>query len=177
MEHYIIRSWEDLTQCKSNTIPEASIQVSSFGNQQYIKGIRVTVYEPTFGVLYSSFVQGVTGLWIVSEVEVEGTSTILQRLQQLGFDVHWSNEPVVNQVTKDFLKNYRNLGYADLIKLIVNGKRVIVAYDANTWTIESTNIEEIPSSALILNNAKNYFLSDFSWLRAGVSVSIQSIIE
>ena len=177
MEHYIIRSWEDLTQCKSNTIPEATIQVSNFGNQQYLMGIRITVYEPTFGVLYSSFVQGVTGIWIVPEVEVEGTSTILQRLQQLGFDVHWSNEPVVNQVTKDFLKNYRNLGYVDLIKLIVNGKRVIVTYDANTWTIESTNIEEIPSSALILNNAKNYFLSDFSWLRTGVSVSIQSIIE
>lgn len=177
MNHYIIRTWEDLTQCKSNTIPEASIQVSSFGNQQYIKGIRVTVHEPTFGVMYSSFVQGVTGLWIVPEVEVEGTSTILQRLQQLGFDVHWSNEPVVNQVTKDFLENYRNLGYVDLIKLIVNGKRVVVAYDANTWTIESVNVKEIPSSALILNNAKNYFLSDFSWLRTGVSVSIQSIIE
>lgn len=177
MEHYVIGKWEDLTLCRSNTIPDAYIHVSSFGNQPWLIGKRITVHEPRFGVLYSALIEGITGTWIVNQVTVDDSTEILHRLQQLGFDVHWSDEPTLTQITKDFLLNYKNLGYTDIIKLYVNWRRVVVACDASRWTPSSINIVELPNSAVILNEAKTYIGTDFSWMTTGIPISIAPLIE
>lgn len=177
MEHYVIGKWEDLTLCKSNTIPDAYIHVSSFGNQPWLIGKRITVHEPRFGTLYSALVEDTTGTWIVNQATVGDATEILCRLQQLGFDVHWSESPILTQITKDFLTNYRNLGYTNIIKLYIGNRRVVVAYDVSRWNPVNLNLTSLPNSAVILNDVKAFIETDFSWMRTGLSISIAPLVE
>lgn len=199
-KRYAISNWRQATNCVSNIDPSLRIRYTQFVNSYIIEGERIQVVHPEYGVLFSALIQ-VSGTMTDYDADAFlSTPEILKALRQLGFDIRFKVNPVINAATLEYLKSAVTLGYTSVRWCVKKHKKqtnaqvitgncrhplcreghthVVVLFDENR-TPELLNqypppIKNFGGDIMVVDLAKNTAL-DFSWLI--LPMNIQSIID
>lgn len=198
--YYAIDNWRQATNCVSNVDKSLKIRYTQFVNSHILEGGRIQVVHPEFGVVFAAFTSASGTLVDYDADAFLNTREILKALRQLGFDIRFKDNPVVNPETLQYLKSALTLGYTTVRwcikkhKVQSNSKvltgncrvrgcmerhtHVIVLFDENK-TPELLRqypppIKNFGGDIMIVDIAENPKL-DFSWLI--VPMNIQSILD
>lgn len=197
--YYAIDNWRQVTNATSNIDPTLKIRYTQFVNSYLLEGARIQVIHPEYGILFSCLTSASGSLVDYDPNAFLDTQSILLALRQLGFDIRFKTNPIINQATRDYLESARNLGYTSIrwcIKkhivqtnsMVWSGNclhagcaerqvRIVICFDSNKRP-EFLNqyiapIKNFGGDVLEVDLAKNSAL-DFSWLT--VPMDIDSIL-
>lgn len=199
-KRYAIDNWRQATNCVSNIDSSLKIRYTEFVNSHIIEGGRIQVTHPEYGVLFSALTFASGTLVDYDSDAFLDTMTIVKGLRQLGFDIRFKTNPIINEVTLQYLKSAITLGYTSIRwcikkhKVQSNSKiytgncripgcarkhtHVVVLFDENKCPELLRQypppIENFGGDIMEVDRNKNPDL-DFSWLI--LPMNIQSIID
>lgn len=199
-KRYAIDNWRQATNCVSNIDKSLKIQYTQFVNSAVLEGGRIQVIHPEFGVVFAAFTEASGSLVDYDADAFLDTKTILKGLRQLGFDIRFKENPVINAATLEYLKSALTLGYTTVRWCIKKHKKqtnskiytgncrirgcawahthVVVLFDENKCPELLRQypppIENFGGDIMEVDRVKNTDL-DFSWLI--LPMNIQSIID
>lgn len=113
-KYYAIDNWRQATNATSNTDPTLKIKYTQFVNSHILEGGRIQVVHPEFGVVFAAFTQASGTLVDYDAGSFLSTESILIALKQLGFDIKFKTNPVINLATKTFLQAALRMGYTSV---------------------------------------------------------------
>lgn len=198
-KYYAIDNWRQACNATSNTDPTLKIKYTQFVNNACLEGGRLQVVHPEFGVVFSCFTQASGTLVDYDPNAFLDTPSILLALRQLGFDIKFKVNPVINSATRQYLQSAWNMGYTSIrwaIKqyprktdatvygdkyihkeIIEAHTRVAICFDENKRPDYMNQfiqpIKNFSGDVMVVDLAKDPSL-DFSWL--SVPMNIQSIL-
>lgn len=198
-KYYAIDNWRQACNAISNTDPTLKIKYTQFVNNACLEGGRLQVVHPEFGVVFSCFTQASGTLVDYDPNAFLDTPSILLALRQLGFDIKFKVNPVINSATRQYLQSAWNMGYTSIrwaIKqyprktdatvygdkyihkeIIEAHTRVVICFDENKRPDYMNQfiqpIKNFSGDVMVVDLAKDPSL-DFSWL--SVPMNIQSIL-
>ena len=116
---YRISSWRQLPMCMSNNSRDLSLHVSEFSNNNELKGLRITVEHPKYGVLFA-YVVDARGIYVsnISQGDLE-TSDILRQLAKFGFFIEFTRASKLSIEQIEYLMNVNKLGFDKLRKFAI----------------------------------------------------------
>ena len=123
--YYAIDNWRQATNCTSNIDRSLKIQYTQFVNSHVLEGGRIQVVHPEFGVVFAAFTAASGTLVDYDADAFLSTEEILKGLRQLGFDIRFKTNPVINQATRDYLQAALALGYTT-VRWVVKKHRIQV---------------------------------------------------
>lgn len=109
--YYAIDNWHQLPNARSNTDPSLRIRVTDFVDSDIFQAVRIQVVHPQYGILFSCITNATGRLVSWDDSAYLKTDQILAALRQLGFDVRVKKHPRLNNQTREYLKNARDLGF------------------------------------------------------------------
>lgn len=199
-KYYAIDNWRQATNCVSNIDSSLKIRYTQFTNSHVLEGGRIQVIHPAYGVVFCAFTFASGDLVSYDPDAFLNTKEILKGLRQLGFDIRFKTNPVINAATLDYLRAALELGYTTVRWCIKKHKvqsnstvltgncrikgclerhtHVVVLFDENK-TPELMKqypppIKNFGGDIMIVDTDKNTSL-DFSWLN--LPMNIQSILD
>ena len=199
-KYYAIDNWRQACNATSNTDPTLRIRYTQFVNNACLEGGRIQVVHPEFGVVFSCFTQASGTMVDYDPNAFLDTPSILLALRQLGFDIKFKVNPVINSATRQYLQSAWNMGYTSIrwaIKqyprktdatvygdkyiheeIIEAHTRVVICFDENKQPDYMNQfiqpIKNFSGDVMVVDLAKDPSL-DFSWL--SVPMNIQSILQ
>ena len=199
-KYYAIDNWRQACNATSNTDPTLKIRYTQFVNNACLEGGRLQVVHPEFGVVFSCFTQASGTLVDYDPNAFLDTPSILLALRQLGFDIKFKVNPVINSATRQYLQSAWNMGYTSIrwaIKqyprktdatvygdkyihkeIIEASTRVVICFDENKRPDYMNQfiqpIKNFSGDVMVVDLAKDPSL-DFSWLC--VPMNIQSVLQ
>lgn len=199
-KYYAIDNWRQACNATSNTDPTLKIKYTQFVNNACLEGGRIQVVHPEFGVVFSCFTQASGTLVDYDPNAFLDTPSILLALRQLGFDIKFKVNPVINSATRQYLQSAWNMGYTSIrwaIKqyprktdatvygdkyihkeIIEAHTRVVICFDENKRPDYMNQfiqpIKNFSGDVMVVDLAKDPSL-DFSWLC--LPMNIQSILQ
>ena len=199
-KYYAIDNWRQACNATSNTDPTLRIRYTQFVNNACLEGGRLQVVHPEFGVVFSCFTQASGTMVDYDPNAFLDTPSILLALRQLGFDIKFKVNPVINSATRQYLQSAWNMGYTSIrwaIKqyprktdatvygdkyihkeIIEAHTRVVICFDENKRPDYMNQfiqpIKNFSGDVMVVDLAKDPSL-DFSWLC--VPMNIQSILQ
>ena len=199
-KYYAIDNWRQACNATSNTDPTLKIKYTQFVNNACLEGERIQVVHPEFGVVFSCFTQASGTMVDYDPNAFLDTPSILLALRQLGFDIKFKVNPVINSATRQYLQSAWNMGYTSIrwaIKqyprktdatvygdkhihkeIIEAHTRVVICFDENKRPDYMNQfiqpIKNFSGDVMVVDLAKDPSL-DFSWL--SVPMNIQSILQ
>lgn len=199
-KYYAIDNWRQACNATSNTDPTLKIKYTQFVNNACLEGGRLQVVHPEFGVVFSCFTQASGTLVDYDPNAFLDTPTILLALRQLGFDIKFKVNPVINSTTRQYLQSAWNMGYTSIRwavkqyprrtdatvygdkyihkEIIEAHTRVVICFDENKRPDYMNQfiqpIKNFSGDVMVVDLAKDPSL-DFSWL--SVPMNIQSILQ
>lgn len=117
---YQISSWRQLPECRSNNSKDLRIHVSDLFNNDMLRGFKISVDHPAFGVLFACVLDG-RGL-IVTELDGDKSMTvpqILRELERFGFLITYHPNKDLNSKQIEYLITLRGLLYDKIRKISV----------------------------------------------------------
>lgn len=199
-KYYAIDNWRQATNCVSNIDASLKIRYTQFVNSHILEGGRIQVTHPAYGVVFAAFTSASGALVSYDEDAFLNTREILKALRQLGFDIRFKTNPVINAATLEYLKAAIALGYTTVRWCIKKHKvqsnstmltgncrvkgcmerhtHIVVLFDENK-TPELLKqypppIKNFAGDIMEVDTDKNTSL-DFSWL--SMPMNLQSIID
>lgn len=108
---YAIDDWHQAANAKSNLDPTLKIKITDFSASDILAGIRLQVWHPQYGILFSCL--PVVYGRLITEDDNAGLTTnqILAALRQLGFDIQFKEARTVNLATLSYLQSAMKSGY------------------------------------------------------------------
>ena len=199
-KYYAIDNWRQACNATSNTDPTLKIKYTQFVNNACLEGGRLQVVHPEFGVVFSCFTQASGTMVDYDPNAFLDTPSILLALRQLGFDIKFKVNPVINSATRQYLQSAWNMGYTSIrwaIKqyprktdatvygdkyihkeIIEAHTRVVICFDENKRPDYMNQfiqpIKNFSGDVMVVDLTKDPSL-DFSWL--SVPMNIQSILQ
>ena len=199
-KYYAIDNWRQACNATSNTDPTLKIRYTQFVNNAALEGGRIQVVHPEFGVVFSCFTSASGSLVDYDPNAFLDTPSILLALRQLGFDIRYKINPVINEQTKQYLQSALNMGYTSIRwavkqyprktdatvygdkyihkEIIEAHTRVVICFDENKRPDYMNQflqpIRNFGGDVMVVDLAKNPAL-DFSWLC--VPMNIQSVLQ
>lgn len=199
-KYYAIDNWRQACNAVSNTDPTLKIRYTQFVNNACLEGGRLQVVHPEFGVVFSCFTQASGTLVDYDPNAFLDTPSILLALRQLGFDIKFKINPVINEATRQYLQSALNMGYTSIRwavkqyprktdatvygdkyihKEIIEARtRVVICFDENKKPDYMNQfiqpISNFGGDVMVVDLAKNPSL-DFTWLC--VPMNIQSVLQ
>lgn len=199
-KYYAIDNWRQACNATSNTDPTLKIKYTQFVNNACLEGGRIQVVHPEFGVVFSCFTQASGTMVDYDPNAFLDTPSILLALRQLGFDIKFKVNPVINSATRQYLQSAWNMGYTSIrwaIKqyprktdatvygdkyihkeIIEAHTRVVICFDENKRPDYMNQfiqpIKNFSGDVMVVDLAKDPSL-DFSWLC--VPMNIQSVLQ
>lgn len=199
-KYYAIDNWRQACNATSNTDPTLKIKYTQFVNNACLEGGRIQVVHPEFGVVFSCFTQASGTLVDYDPNAFLDTPSILLALRQLGFDIKFKVNPVINSATRQYLQSAWNMGYTSIRwavkqyprrtdatvygdkyihkEIIEAHTRVVICFDENKRPDYMNQfiqpIKNFSGDVMVVDLAKDPSL-DFSWL--SVPMNIQSILQ
>ena len=199
-KYYAIDNWRQACNATSNTDPTLKIRYTQFVNNAFLEGGRIQVVHPEFGVVFSCFTQASGTMVNYDPNAFLDTPSILLALRQLGFDIKFKVNPVINSATRQYLQSAWNMGYTSIrwaIKqyprktdatvygdkyihkeIIEAHTRVVICFDENKRPDYMNQfiqpIKNFSGDVMVVDLAKDPSL-DFSWL--SVPMNIHSILQ
>lgn len=132
---YRISSWYQLPKCLSNNSKDLKIRVANYCNNTNVRGIKITVEHPAFGVLFS-YLLNANGDYIS---QIEGseldTATILKQLAKFGFLIEISDAIELPPAQVDYLSTIDRLGFDKLRLLAVYPNNYKSVSDAKVYCV------------------------------------------
>ena len=198
-KYYAIDNWRQACNATSNTDPTLKIKYTQFVNNACLEGGRLQVVHPEFGVVFSCFTQASGTMVDYDPNAFLDTPSILLALRQLGFDIKFKINPVINSATRQYLQSAWNMGYTSIRwavkqyprktdaavygdkyihkEIIEAHTRVVICFDENKRPDYMNQfiqpIKNFSGDVMVVDLAKDPSL-DFSWLC--VPMNIQSIL-
>ena len=198
-KYYAIDNWRQACNATSNTDPTLKIKYTQFVNNACLEGGRIQVVHPEFGVVFSCFTQASGTMVDYDPNAFLDTPSILLALRQLGFDIKFKVNPVINSATRQYLQSAWNMGYTSIRwavkqyprktdatvygdkyihkEIIEAHTRVVICFDENKRPDYMNQfiqpIKNFSGDVMVVDLAKDPSL-DFSWLC--VPMNIQSIL-
>ena len=198
-KYYAIDNWRQACNATSNTDPTLRIRYTQFVNNACLEGGRLQVVHPEFGVVFSCFTQASGTMVDYDPNAFLDTPSILLALRQLGFDIKFKVNPVINSATRQYLQSAWNMGYTSIRwavkqyprktdatvygdkyihkEIIEAHTRVVICFDENKRPDYMNQfiqpIKNFSGDVMVVDLAKDPSL-DFSWLC--VPMNIQSIL-
>lgn len=199
-KYYAIDNWRQACNATSNTDPTLKIKYTQFVNNACLEGGRLQVVHPEFGVVFSCFTQASGTMVDYDPNAFLDTPSILLALRQLGFDIKFKVNPVINSATRQYLQSAWNMGYTSIRwavkqyprktdatvygdkyihkEIIEAHTRVVICFDENKRPDYMNQfiqpIRNFSGDVMVVDLAKDSSL-DFSWLC--VPMNIQSILQ
>ena len=199
-KYYAIDNWRQACNATSNTDPTLKIKYTQFVNNACLEGGRLQVVHPEFGVVFSCFTQASGTMVDYDPNAFLDTPSILLALRQLGFDIKFKVNPVINSATRQYLQSAWNMGYTSIRwavkqyprktdatvygdkyihkEIIEAHTRVVICFDENKRPDYMNQfiqpIKNFSGDVMVVDLAKDPSL-DFSWL--SVPMNIQSILQ
>ena len=199
-KYYAIDNWRQACNATSNTDPTLKIKYTQFVNNACLEGGRIQVVHPEFGVVFSCFTQASGTMVDYDPNAFLDTPSILLALRQLGFDIKFKVNPVINSATRQYLQSAWNMGYTSIRwavkqyprktdatvygdkyihkEIIEAHTRVVICFDENKRPDYMNQfiqpIKNFSGDVMVVDLAKDPSL-DFSWLC--VPMNIQSILQ
>lgn len=199
-KYYAIDNWRQACNATSNTDPTLKIKYTQFVNNTCLEGGRIQVVHPEFGVVFSCFTQASGTMVDYDPNAFLDTPSILLALRQLGFDIKFKVNPVINSATRQYLQSAWNMGYTSIRwavkqyprktdatvygdkyihkEIIEAHTRVVICFDENKRPDYMNQfiqpIKNFSGDVMVIDLAKDPSL-DFSWL--SVPMNIQSILQ
>ena len=199
-KYYAIDNWRQACNATSNTDPTLKIKYTQFVNNACLEGGRLQVVHPEFGVVFSCFTQASGTMVDYDPNAFLDTPSILLALRQLGFDIKFKVNPVINSATRQYLQSAWNMGYTSIRwavkqyprktdatvygdkyihkEIIEAHTRVVICFDENKRPDYMNQfiqpIKNFSGDVMVVDLAKDPSL-DFSWLC--VPMNIQSILQ
>ena len=199
-KYYAIDNWRQACNATSNTDPTLKIKYTQFVNNACLEGGRLQVVHPEFGVVFSCFTQASGTMVDYDPNAFLDTPSILLALRQLGFDIKFKVNPVINSATRQYLQSAWNMGYTSIRwavkqyprktdatvygdkyihkEIIEAHTRVVICFDENKRPDYMNQfiqpIKNFSGDVMVVDLTKDPSL-DFSWL--SVPMNIQSILQ
>ena len=199
-KYYAIDNWRQACNATSNTDPTLKIKYTQFVNNACLEGGRLQVVHPEFGVVFSCFTQASGTMVDYDPNAFLDTPSILLALRQLGFDIKFKVNPIINSATRQYLQSAWNMGYTSIRwavkqyprktdatvygdkyihkEIIEAHTRVVICFDENKRPDYMNQfiqpIKNFSGDVMVVDLAKDPSL-DFSWLC--VPMNIQSILQ
>ena len=158
---YKISSWRQLVNCKSNNSRDLHISVVDFFNNVKLRGFRISVEHPRFGVLFATVLEA-RGVLVTDQDEYGRSElfveAILSDLEKYGFLITSAPEENVSSGQLEYLMTLNKLSFDKL--------RIVHAWD--------TGVGEMQWHPMIVA-----FQSDplGNWLNNAYSPSKSEIVE
>lgn len=199
-KYYAIDNWRQACNATSNTDPTLKIKYTQFVNNACLEGGRIQVVHPEFGVVFSCFTQASGTMVDYDPNAFLDTPSILLALRQLGFDIKFKVNPVINSATRQYLQSAWNMGYTSIRwavkqyprktdatvygdkyihkEIIEAHTRVVICFDENKRPDYMNQfiqpIKNFSGDVMVVDLAKDPSL-DFSWLC--LPMNIQSVLQ
>lgn len=199
-KYYAIDNWRQACNATSNTDPTLKIKYTQFVNNACLEGGRLQVVHPEFGVVFSCFTQASGTMVDYDPNAFLDTPSILLALRQLGFDIKFKVNPVINSATRQYLQSAWNMGYTSIRwavkqyprktdatvygdkyihkEIIEAHTRVVICFDENKRPDYMNQfiqpIKNFSGDVMVVDLAKDPSL-DFSWLC--LPMNIQSVLQ
>lgn len=157
---YSISSWRQLVDVKSNNDPRLKILIADFMHNNELRGFRISITHPDFGVLFS-YVLDARGTFITQErythnrIPDLSNELLLKELERYGFYVVYRPEKDLQGSQISYLMNLQKLCF-DKIRIL------------NVWSIGEGDAKNYTSYVVGFQSDK---LRD--WLNMSYSPSIK----
>ena len=183
---YKISSWKQLPDCHSNNDSSLRIRVAEITNSPSLKGLRISVEHPMYGVLFSevlnakgSLITGASDSNTFTPLAFElDPNTILKELRKFGFYIVYQPRCHLSEKMIEYLLTLKGLGFDKIrvlnVKKGVSSKSYVVCFQscrlkywlANTYVSTEKEFTEalLHGSATNISEISSAKGFDWSWL-------------